>query len=281
LPPRNNNTPQAGTVSAEINESFPVDVDFVANRDKLSFTGKEGGEIRSIAPLVDLFGRNYSIQRWITDYLSGSRYHLKSFKGDFPWKTPLAILETLDAEVRVDDAEYTFAQDGIDPVKSEYTDVFFKKGVLIIKPHSATFYGQDCEKSWVDIDFNDYKNILLGVYIKTHAKLNDDILNLLKHYKITLPFKQLDGKIATDLTLAINLNKKELQTKGHFGLDKGQFVFSKKNIGVPDGDILLENSDVSIDHLVVASDIFAGVITGKVATKQHVGDFNIELNKLA
>lgn len=142
----------------------------------------------------------------------------------------MAILETLDAEVRVDDAEYTFAQDGIDPVKSEYTDVFFKKGVLIIKPHSATFYGQDCEKSWVDIDFNDYKNILLGVYIKTHAKLNDDILNLLKHYKITLPFKQLDGKIATDLTLAINLNKKELQTKGHFGLDKGQFVFSKKTL---------------------------------------------------
>jgi hypothetical protein len=96
--------------------------------EKLVFEGSEGGEILSIAPLVDLFGLKHSIQRWIIDYLSASRYHLKSFKGEFPWKSPLVILDTLNVEVGVDDCEYKFTQGGIDPVKSRYTDVFSKKG---------------------------------------------------------------------------------------------------------------------------------------------------------
>ncbi len=71
----------SGTISALINGSFPVSIDVIADNEQISFEGKEAGQILEITSLVDLFGLSHNIQRWITDYLSGSRYHLKSFKG--------------------------------------------------------------------------------------------------------------------------------------------------------------------------------------------------------
>lgn len=133
----------------------------------------------------------------------------------------------------------------------------------------------------MDIDFNDYKNIQLGVYLKTDSKLNDDILNLLKHYKIPLPFKQLQGKIGTDLTLDINLNKKIIQAQGQFKIDKGRFEIFGKHIEVSSGKIFLENSDVSIDSLALGdSNFFSGVVTGKISAKKRVGDLDIDLTDL-
>ncbi len=122
-----------GTISALINEDFPVTVDFVGDGEQLSFAGMEAGPIFEIAPLVDLFGLSHNIQRGITDYLSGSRYHLNYFKGNFPWADPAVLLDTLEAEVRVDDTEYTFAQ-GLEPVKAKFTDAVFSNGVLVITP---------------------------------------------------------------------------------------------------------------------------------------------------
>ena len=85
-----------GTVTALINGNFPVSVDITADDKELTFQGREAGEITEIKSLVDLFGLSHRIQRWITDYLSGSRYHLVSFKGKLPWDNPKEILSTLE-----------------------------------------------------------------------------------------------------------------------------------------------------------------------------------------
>lgn len=270
----------AGNLSTLINESFPVDLRFTADDEKFSFEGREGGEIHSISPLVDLFGLKHSIQRWITDYLSGSRYHLKSFKGSLPWNNPKEILNSLEAEVRVDDTEYTFAP-GLEPIKGRYTDVFFTKGVLIIKPHDATFYGQDGGESWLDIDFNDPKNILLTAYIKTRAVANDDILTLLKYYKIPLPFKQVGGKTATDLRLAITLNSKQIQADGIFEIDDGIIEWGGKHYKAEDAYIKLVNSDVTIDQLKISyKDMLTASVSGFIQAKKKTGDLDIVLEQL-
>ncbi|BHH86102.1 hypothetical protein LA52FAK_43910 [Desulforhopalus sp. 52FAK] len=269
-----------GKFSTIINKSFPVDLKFSADDKKLSFEGKEGGEIRSISPLVDLFGLDHSIQRWITDYLSGSRYHLQSFKGSLPWNDPKEILNTLEAEVRVDDTEYTFAP-GLEAIKARYTDVFFTKGVLIIQPHEATFYGQSCGESWLDINFNDPKSILLTAYIKTRAVANDDILTLLKYYNITLPFKQLGGTTKTDLRLAIVLNKINVQAEGIFEIDEGTIEWDGKNYTAEDARITLVDSDVTIDRLKISyGDLLTAQVSGHIQAKQRSGDLDISLLKL-
>jgi len=238
----------SGALSVNINRNFPVSIDFVANNEQISFEGREAGKITDIKALVDLFGLSHNIQRWITDYLSGSRYHLKLLKGTLSWKDPIKILDTLEAEVRVDDTEYVFAP-GFEPVKAEYTDVYFQKGVLIIKPSEATFYGQDCGESWVDIDFNAPENFLLTVYIKTRAVANDDILTLLNYYNIKLPFKQVEGKTTTDLRLAIHLNTEKVSAEGGFEIDEGTIEFAGENYKIDGGRITLGSSGVMVEHL--------------------------------
>jgi hypothetical protein len=264
-----------GTISALINGSFPVSIEIIADSEQLSFEGKEAGQILEITSLVDLFGLSHNIQRWITDYLAGSRYHLKSFKGQFPWDTPAVILDTLEAEVRVDDTEYTFAP-GLEPVKGKYTDVFFTKGVLAIKPHDSTFYGQDGGQSWLDINFNDPANIVLTAYIKPNAVVNDDILNLLKYYKIALPFKQVGGTTDTDLRLTINLNKLKIGAEGRFTIDEGLVLFDGAVVEVIDARILFVNSDVTLDYLKVGfKDLFVAQVTGSIQVKEKMGNLDI------
>lgn len=270
----------AGTLSAVINANFPVTIDFIADKEQISFEGKEDGEILEIKSLVELFGLSHNIQRWITDYLGGSRYHLKSFKGQLPWNNPIVILDTLEAEVRVDDTEYTFAQ-GLEPIKAKYTDVFFAKGVLSIKPHDKTFYGQDAGESWLDIDFNDPSNIILNAYIKTSAVANDDILTLLDHYRIPLPFKQISGVTDTNLHLAINLRKRKVEAAGVFEITEGRILFNDTIYKVNDARILLKNSDVTLEQLKVSyKELFVAQVKGFIQAKAGIGDLNILLEQV-
>ena len=269
-----------GTITVLINGSFPLSVDLVADNKQLSFQGKEAGEINEITSLVKLFGLSHKIQRWITDYLSGSRYHLKSFSGTVPWDNPKEILSTLDAEVRVDDTEYTFAP-GLEPIKAQYTKVYFQKGVLIIKPHDATFCGQSGGESWLDIDFKDPKNILLRAYIKTRAVANEDILNLLDYYNIRLPFKQVEGQTATDLQLAILLNRTQVSAQGSFEIDAGAIEWDGKKFRTTDTRIELENSDVSIKTMNIAfADNIAAQVSGSIQAREQTGDLDLILDKL-
>jgi hypothetical protein len=269
-----------GAISALINGSFPVSVDIVADNKELRFRGREAGEITEIGPLVDLFGLSHNIQRWITEYLSGSRYQLLSFKGRMPWDSPKEILSTLDAEVRVDDTEYTFAP-GLEPIKARYTNVYFQQGVLVIKPHDATFYGQDGGESWLDINFNDPQNILLTAYIKTRAVANDDILTLLDYYQIHLPFKQVEGKTAADLQLAINLNKIQVEVEGFFEIDQGVIEWDAKNFQAEDARIDLVNSDVAIKRLTIGyGDIFTAQVAGTIQARDGTGDLDVIFDKL-
>jgi hypothetical protein len=182
----------SGSLNIDIASSFPVKVTFFGNDEKLVFNGSEAGPIHSIKPLVDLFGLNDNIQRWITIYLKGSRFNFKTVQGEYEWDDPAKIINTLYAEARIDDCEYTFAP-GLEPIKAKFTDFVFKNGVLTIKPAQSSFYRQSGGNSWLDIRFNDLARIILTANIKTSAVANDDILSLLDYYKISLPFKQLGG----------------------------------------------------------------------------------------
>lgn len=265
----------SGSLSVNIADVLPVALEFKADKTQLVFTGKEGGRISAIKPLVDLFELDPEIQVWITEYLVGSRYNLTTVSGELPWDNPAAILDSLYGEVRVDDCEYTFAP-GLEPIKTRYTDVVFKKGVLIITPTEPTFYGQGGEKSWLDIDFNDGDNITLTAYIKTHARGNDDILNLLKYYDIHLPFKQTAGETAADLTLVINLNTLEVEADGTFLIDKGRVAHNDVIYDVAKVDISVDDSMVTIENIDVRyAELFDARISGVFNGLEGTGELDI------
>jgi len=270
-----------GVLEADLAGSLPLDIIFSADQQQLTFSGKENAVITNITPFVDLFGLSPDIQCWITEYLTGTRYQLKEFSGSFPLDNPLHLLESFTAEVRVEGCQYTFAP-GLEAIKTAYTDVFFKKGVLNIIPHESTFYGQDGEKSWLDINFNDVDNILLTAYILTNAVGNDDIMNLLEYYDIPLPFVQTDGKTKIDLTLAINLNKLLIDATGTFRIDEGIVEYDEIPYRIKDAALSLKNSLVSIEKLNLAYEtILQADLSGFFDAAGKQGDLDIVLQSLA
>lgn len=269
-----------GQLSAILADSLPVNLTFLADQHQFSFQGKEGGLVTTITPFVDLFGLSQNIQRWITEYLTGSRYKLKTFSGDFPWENPLHLLESFYGEVRVEDCQYTFAP-GLEPIKASYTDVSFEKGVLDIVPHDSTFYGQDTEDSWLDINFNDIDNILLTAYIVTSAVGNADIMNLLEYYKIPLPFVQIEGKTKTDLILAISLNDGEIIATGNFQIDEGVILYDNVPCSVKDAELVLKNSRISIKNMdLTYGETLHVELSGFFDAADKKGDIDIILRSL-
>ncbi len=243
----------AGEIHCDFGESFPVTLNFIANRESISFSGRDAGKIENIDPLVELFGLTENIEKWITDYLRGSRYHLKSVQGTIPWNAPGKILKTLKAEVRVDDTEYTFAP-GLAPIKAPYTDITFSEGILDIKPHHPKFNGMNGGKSRLDINFTDHNNILLTANIITTAAADDKVATLLNYYDIPFPIKQVSGKTEINLTLTINLNSLTVDVEADFSIDVGKIVYQGKTYSVRDGGIHLKNSELTVHHLKYYND---------------------------
>ncbi len=266
-----------GEVQANLADCLPVQLSIAVDDQGISFQGQESGEITTIKPFVDLFGLKQNIQPWITDYLKASRYQLNSISGHIPWHDPAILLDTLTANVRVDDCAYTFAQ-GLEPIKADYAELTYSKEVLDIIPHGSSFYGQDGGESRLDINFNDPANILLTASIKTKASANDDIVKLLDYYKVELPFVQTAGTVDSDLTLAINLNRKEVQINGAF--EFGESVFTHEGISyrVQGGRVELHNRDIAVDGLDMwKEDFFRVRIDGPISFEPLKMDLNVEI----
>lgn len=264
-----------GKLLADIAGMLPLGLTFSADSKGLSFAGDKPVTIDSIKPVVDLFQLGPVLSPWVSEYLKGSNYQLTHLEGMLLWDDPASFLDSLHAKVRVQDCEYTFAQ-GIEPIKSEYTDVVFQKNILNIYPHNAGFYGQDCEKSWVKIDFAEPTEPILTAYINTRAVLNDDIINLLDHYRISMPFMQLEGTTAVDLVLEINLANIDLDATGTFKIDRGVLEYQGIALEVSDAVVLLKNKDVTIKRLQVTyPEAFAGQIEGQIDFSRRYGDISV------
>ncbi len=270
-----------GTFDINLAESLPLALSVNMDQNQLSFEGKEAGIITKITPFVDLFELDPSIQKWITDYLSGTRYNLKSFAGHFPWEDPMAIAETFVAEIRIDGCQYIFAP-GFEAIQSDYTDLFFKKGVLTILPHETRFYGNDGQDSWLDINFNDPDNILLTTHIRTLAQAGQEVVDLLQTYGIPLPFLQSEGKTSVELLLSINLNTELVQADGTFLIDEGRVVFHGDTFIVEDLHLELDTDIITIEHLQVSfGQLFSVDVTGVFDATAEIGNFDIILQETA
>ena len=245
-----------------------------ADRDSLSFSASSNQPITATKPIVDIFGLQKYISRWIVDKADGRELSLHTLEGSFPYNDPAHLLKTLYAKATYEDLAYRFA-DALEPIETDHTDLVFEEGVLKIYPNKPTFYAQDAGQSWLDIDFSG-KEVILTAYILAEARLNKDILHLLEHYDITLPFRQITGTTATDLTLEINLNKIFTEARGSFLVDRGVFRYENMDLNVSDAEIKLVNADLDITKLDIAyRDNFHADVSGEINLGEQRGKLNI------
>ena len=264
-----------GKLLADINGVLPLSLTFAADNKGLSFATDKPVTVSSITSVVDLFNLSPKISPWISKYLKGSSYQLTHLEGRLLWDDPASFLESVHAKVRVQDCEYTFAQ-GREPIKSEYTDVVFEKSVLSIYPHNAKFYGQDCEKSWVKIDFTEPIKVILTAYIDTHAVINGDIISLLGHYHLAMPVKQIKGTTDTDLVLEINLSAFDFDATATFKVDQGIFEYEGMTLDVSDCIVLLKNTNIKVQRMQLTyPGAFTVKVSGDIALSEKYGDVSI------
>ena len=269
-----------GSFIADIENSFPVELNFAADDQKISFWGSDAGIITDIRPLVGLVGMSANITKWFTDYLLANRYHLSSLKGEYVFGDPMSLFHSFEAEIMVEDVAYTFEPD-LEPIYDDQPRAVFKNGVLDIRPHEPVFYGHDVGNSWVDINFNDFDNVILTAYIKTRTIADEAILDLLSYYSIDLPFLQVEGETESDLQLVINLWTDEISGAGSFFIDEGIILYDGAEFNVKDTRFSLKDSEVLLEQLEVGyKDLFVARVTGQIFADKDVWDLDIDLDQL-
>lgn len=271
----------SGSCSVTLADSLPVALNFSGDTKGLSFTGINSPSIDTIDRIVDLFAPDETVRPWITDYLTGTNFHLETLSGSIPWNNPAEIFRTLKAELTITDCQYTFAQ-GLEPIKTQSTKVEFADGILTILPQQGSFYGQDTKKSWLDINFNDVDNIILTTRIQTVAVANKDIGLILAHYDIPFPLEQTSGNTETDIVLAINFNSSAVDIVGDFNLQQSTIVHKNSAFFVNSASLHLHNSQLSLkESSITFEEMYTATAKGEYNGAENNGKFTINLDSFS
>ncbi len=277
-------------IQAEASVAQSADLAIYSIVDKNAVTIELQGikPIRNLRPIINLFKLHKDVTPWIVDYSAGTAFNLHSLSARYEYDHPESLLESINATADYQDFVYTF-QPGLDPIVTAYTDFVFKHGVLNIFPREASYCGQNTGESWLNIDFNPDDEPVLTAYLHTAFKLNDDIIYLLNYFGIALPFKQLSGNTKADLTLRVPLLSINIDAKGHFSVDKGNFLYKGIDLNITDSAIDIHNSKVSVkrfhvdykDNLRASAKGFLNFSTGESNLDFIANKISIENDKMA
>ena len=271
-----------GDLDINAGDVMPLKLYLLADQEKVRLWGKGAQPFtKSIKPAIRIAHLHPKVEPWVADYHKGEVIHLEYFKGTIVYDDPITLLDTLDARLRYDDMQYTFAP-GYAPVYAKYTDVTFKDRVLNIYPREATYYGQPGEKTWLKIDFNDPSHPVLTVDVDTNAQLTREMLPWLEGYGIALPFYQTKGTTTVKLSIAVALNQIHVSAKGYFKTDEATFNFSNTDIDVKNVLVNLKDTDVDIQNLNASllDNAINAELKGKLNPVKQTGKFDIALQRL-
>ncbi|MFK5938561.1 MAG: AsmA-like C-terminal domain-containing protein [Sulfurimonas sp.] len=217
------------------------------NTQKLLYKLITSKEIKSIKYLMESFNLPKEVKFWVLDAIDMDYVTIQSAKGFIDFNHPKDALNNLYIQAKVHKLNYTY-NTSLDAIHTEVTYLEFKHAILFIRPKNAYSSNQFLDKSWLKIDFTK-KDELLTLYLLFEGMLNKEMLNVLKTYKINLPFLQHTGKVKTNLKLEVGLRSISVDAKGDFFAPKANFDYLGLNIDIHDAYIKLNNYDVKINHM--------------------------------
>jgi len=243
-----------------------------------AFTYKDVKELSKLAQVTTL---DKEITVWFVEYLKKSHATLDNLYGFVEFDNIKDALINVDIRATAYDVNYTFAT-GFNPIEGKKVDVRFKDAVLLISPkEDSLFYGQKIGKSYVDIDFKP-EDVYLRIMLHTLAQANKDIINLLAHYDIALPFTQTKGLIQTDLVLGIKLGETiDVSAKGSFNAKSSQISFGETLFDINNTSVTLNDTLINIKELHVNKDNWIEAdVKGQFDASLHTGSLKASVSKL-
>ena len=257
-------------------ECAQVDMYIKENANRLAFTA-ESNTFIDIKPIVNLFGLQASINKWIVDYNFALSYKLIEAKGLYDYNDINLLLDTLFIAAKEKDVSYTFNEE-LSPVVAKEVDIFFTKGVLDVQPKQAFYNQHPIKGGGVKIDFNG-EHVILDVALNVHTQVTQDIIDIVQAYKIPLPIVQTRGETDANININIDLWSEEAYAKAQFFIKEGEILLEGIPYHISNGSIRLNKSFLSIDSGYIRySDVFAAHVNGSLDLKNIIGDiyFNTE-----
>lgn len=229
-------------------------------------------DLSSLKPFKNLhFVKNFvrlqsTIEEWMYDNITGD-LNVTYLKGKIHRESFLPVIESLDGEATIQNANITFKHD-VDPVKSSQVNVTFKNDNLSFFLENPVFKTTPIDGSNVVIHGISKEGSNIVVNIKTKSRLNEEILELLHAYKVKLPLIQTDGSTDSDFALQIYFNDVDtILTKGHFKASNSHFKLQNFEFFAHEADVYLDNSKVTIkDSKVEVDDLTKGILNLEIDT---------------
>jgi len=252
-------------ISSQIDVGKDVSVNIYAKSDskRLDYAINSNKDIPSTSFLVSTLNIDPRVVYWVDTAIKMDALQLKQAYGFIEYDKMDEALTNFYAYAKADGLKYTYDQK-LDSIQTQYTDLFFKDGVLFILPNNSKTYGMDLDASWLRIDFTKPQEILT-LHLLFEGMINKDLKNLLEHYKIKLPFIQNSGYMDTNYLLAINLIDVQIDAKGEFYTDKANFTYLGLDLDLSDTLIKLDNLDAKISKMsakykdIAKADVYANL----------------------
>ena len=230
-----------------INNDLDAKVLIHTDKQRLDYKLISNKEIKDITQLINIANLPKGVRYWALDAIEMSYATIDSANGFIEFDKIDEAYKNIHIKTTVNKMNYTYDKK-LDSIHTEKTLLEFKDGILFIYPKEAYSYGMFLDKSWLKIDFTKQEEILT-LHLLFNGMINKDMLAILSNYKVDLPFLQRKGKVATNLTLRVNLITIDIDARGDFFSKEANFDYLGLNIDVFDAYIKLNNHDVEINKM--------------------------------
>lgn len=200
--------------------------------------------------ILSLFKLPKKIQYWAHDAYTLDSLKVHTIKGKIFFDNPAQSYKLLYINATASHVTYTYNKK-LQPVIADTVNLIFKNGTLFIYPKEGKNYDITTQKSWLKIDLTPQKE-LLTIYLDLNAKLNKNIVTILKAYNITIPIEQKSGNVLASLILTIHLHHLHVDAQGNFSTKQGVFHYLGKDIAVENLHVKLDNTHISAKKMVAS-----------------------------
>ncbi len=234
-------------IDTTINNDANLSLYAVLVKNSIDFRVVSHNDIQDIKYLIKLAQLHDDIKFWTQDAIDTKSVTLESITGKINLDDLQDSIKSISVKARANGLNYSY-NEKLDAIHSESTALELKEGVLYIYPKNATSYTSNLANSWLKIDFTQ-KEEILTLHLLFDGVLDHGIHEILKAYKIKLPFFQKSGVIATDLTLTVNLQSIDVDAQGVFQSSEANVDYLALNLDLYDTRVMLNNNLVKIESM--------------------------------
>lgn len=217
------------------------------SKDKIKFFTKSE-YFNNLHFLKDFLSLSNEANTWIYDKVEG-KLKLDWFYGEYDLKNDRFLDKTFEGEAHIKDAKIKFHKT-LDPIYSSKVKIYFKDEKLSFDLLEAKYLNKELSKAFVLVnDLKDEKEGKVLLNIETLSSLDEEVLKLLKAYKISLPLLQKSGKTKAKVELIFPFDsKKRINSKGEFTAVDAEFSLSDFDFKTKKSKVFLENDLLHIQN---------------------------------